>query len=58
MRPEKKVSIMRVKCFYKSPVCEPVYCEMGSSLLNAVSTAMTISLIEFGDDPIGDGGEL
>lgn len=51
---------MRVQYFYQSPVCIPVSCEMNCSLLSgsATSTALTISLVDFGDGAIEDGGEL
>ena len=53
---------MSVKYIYQSPVCDPVCCEMKYSLLTGgspVSTAMTISLIDFGSGAIDEnGGEL
>lgn len=53
---------MSVKYSYESPLCEALYCEMSTSLLTggsqAKSTAMTISLIDFGDGAIEDGGAL
>ena len=52
---------MSVKYIYQSPVCDPVCCEMKYSLLtggSTVSTAMTISLIDFGDTSLNDGGDL
>lgn len=54
--------MMSVKYIYQSPVCDPVCCEMKYSLLTggsqAKSTAMTISLIDFGDGAITDGEAL
>ena len=53
---------MSVKFSYESPLCQAVNCEMNSSLLTGgspVSTAMTISLIDFGSGAIDEnGGEL
>ena len=53
---------MSAKFFYVSPLCEAVCCEMKYSLLTGgspVSTAMTISLIDFGSGAIDEnGGEL
>lgn len=48
----------QITCTYQSPVSEPVCLETSACLLNAVSTAMTITLIEFGDGAIEDGGSL
>lgn len=51
---------MIVKNSYHSPSCEPVSYETNYSLLSgsATSTALTISLVDFGDGAIEDGGEL
>jgi hypothetical protein len=51
---------MFAKDFYHSPSCEPLSFDTTYSLLSGspTSTALTISLIDFGDGAIEDGGEL